>query len=77
MAQMVTRVFSHQEGAQCMGGTTESCPLQVPNRKVGIHLLGSARCTGDHLGMSHSGVFLLGLSLPGLLATCSVQRGRP
>lgn len=36
VAQMVTRVSFHQEGAQCMGGTTESCPLQAPNRRVGI-----------------------------------------
>lgn len=48
-------------------------PSAGPQQEGRDLLRGSARCTGDHLGMSHSSVFPLDLSLPGLLATCSVQ----
>lgn len=51
----MTRVFFHLEGAQCVRGTTKSCPLKAPRQEASAcwgrnHLQGSARCKG----VSHS-----------------------
>lgn len=77
-----SQVFFHLERAWHMRGTTESCPLKAPKQEPSacwardhyIALLG--RRKGVRLGMSKESHSPVGLSLPGLLATCSVQRGQ-